>query len=66
MKRIEWCDIYKGIMIILVVIGHATGQFNSWIYQFHMAAFFFISGYSGRMAGKSQGDAKSDLIKVFK
>ena len=45
MKRIEWVDVYKGIMIILVVIGHATNMFNAWIYQFHMAAFFFISGY---------------------
>lgn len=48
-KRIEWCDIYKGIMITLVVIGHATGAFNSYIYQFHMAAFFFISGYTSRL-----------------
>ncbi len=47
--RIEWCDVYKGIVIILVVLGHATGMFNLYIYQFHMAAFFFISGYTGRM-----------------
>lgn len=33
--RIEWIDIYKGLAIILVVIGHATGLFNSYIYQFH-------------------------------
>jgi len=52
-KRIEWVDIYKGIMIILVVIGHATGQFNSWIYQFHMAAFFFISGYLSKIEKKN-------------
>jgi len=44
-RRIDWIDIYKGIMIALVVVGHATGKFNSWIYQFHMVAFFFISGY---------------------
>lgn len=44
-ERMKWVDVYKGIMIILVVVGHATGQFNSWIYQFHMVAFFFISGY---------------------
>lgn len=45
MKRIEWVDIYKGIAIVLVVLGHATGKFNGSIYQFHMAAFFYISGY---------------------
>lgn len=39
-NRISWCDIYKGIVIILVVVGHATGKFNQYIYQFHMAAFF--------------------------
>lgn len=44
-QRILWVDIYKGIAIILMVIGHATGKFNSYIYQFHMPAFFFISGY---------------------
>lgn len=45
-KRIEWVDIYKALGIILVVVGHATGAFNNYIYQFHMAAFFFISGYT--------------------
>lgn len=45
-ERIAWIDIYKGLAICLVVIGHATGFFNLYIYQFHMAAFFFISGYA--------------------
>ena len=44
-KRIEEIDIYKGILILLVVIGHATNRYNTYIYQFHMAAFFFISGF---------------------
>lgn len=51
--RIEWIDTFKGIMIALVVIGHATGQFNGWIYQFHMAAFFFASGYLSNVENKS-------------
>lgn len=45
MRREKWADIFKGIAIILVVIGHTTGIYNMYIYQFHMAAFFFISGY---------------------
>lgn len=49
-NRIEWIDVYKGIAIILVVLGHATGKFNGSIYQFHMAAFFFISGYTAMKA----------------
>ncbi|WP_027218044.1 acyltransferase family protein [Butyrivibrio fibrisolvens] len=52
-KRIEWIDIYKAIAIILVVIGHATGKFNLVIYQFHMAAFFLISGYTSNLSNKS-------------
>ena len=47
-SRIEWIDIYKGLAIVLVVIGHATGVFNSYIYQFHVAAFFFISGWCAK------------------
>lgn len=44
-KRIEWIDIFKALVIISVVVGHTTGKYNMFIYQFHMAAFFFISGY---------------------
>lgn len=40
-SRVEWLDIMKGILIILMVVGHATGKFNGFIYQFHMAAFFY-------------------------
>lgn len=45
-QRMEWVDIYKAIGIVLVVIGHTTGTFNFFIYQFHMAAFFVISDYT--------------------
>jgi fucose 4-O-acetylase-like acetyltransferase len=48
-QRIRWVDVYKGLAILLVVVGHATGLFNSYIYQFHMAAFFFISGYTSKL-----------------
>lgn len=44
-KRLEWLDICRGLLIIFMVIGHSTGLFNRYIYQFHMAAFFFLSGY---------------------
>lgn len=52
-KRIEWIDLYKGIAILLVVIGHTTGMFNAYIYQFHMAAFLFISGYTTNLSKRS-------------
>lgn len=50
--RIEWVNYYKAFAIILVVLGHATGIFNSYIYQFHVAAFFFISGYLSKIDQK--------------
>lgn len=51
-QRIRWVDIYKGLAILLVVVGHATGLFNPYIYQFHMAAFFFISGYTSKLGDR--------------
>ncbi len=46
-KRIEWIDIYKAILIFLVVLGHSHNlQFMPYIYAFHMAGFFYISGYT--------------------
>ncbi len=52
-ERIVWIDIFKAVCIILMVVGHAWGGLNIYIYQFHMAAFFFISGYSTNTARKS-------------
>lgn len=45
--RIEWVDISKGFVIILVVIGHSSIPISltKWIWSFHMPFFFFISGY---------------------
>ena len=55
-KRIEYLDTARGILIILVVIGHTllfSGGFDvvpysylmKAIYSFHMMAFFLISGF---------------------
>ena len=51
-KRIEWVDVFKGIAILLVVMGHTNSPFNGYIYLFHMAAFFFISGYTSNLEKK--------------
>ena len=58
MKRIVWADALKGILIVLVVLGHSIqasmiklgGSFIDdylWnlIYSFHMPAFIAISGF---------------------
>lgn len=47
MKRLDYIDTAKGILIILVVIGHIlTGEnyARSWIWTFHIPAFFLITG----------------------
>lgn len=59
MKRENWIDSWKGILIFLVVLGHVVGmlchythgetsKFMSlcykWIYLFHMPAFFVVVG----------------------
>lgn len=51
-EREVWLDIAKGILIILVVMGHSiAGPFYDlnnpidYVYLFHMPAFFMISGY---------------------
>ncbi|WP_310830420.1 acyltransferase family protein [Paenibacillus pedocola] len=43
-KRIDWIDIFKGLIILFVVIGHENGFLVKYVYLFHMPAFFFISG----------------------
>ena len=48
-KRIQYIDIAKGIGILLVVLGHNDLQayhpmLHRFIYAFHMALFFFLSG----------------------
>lgn len=52
-KRIEWIDIFRGIAIVLMVIGHSNSPINGYIYTFHMAAFLFISGFVNSIENKS-------------
>lgn len=45
-QRLDYIDRTRGILIILVVIGHIwqDGYLHNFIYNFHMPAFFAISG----------------------
>lgn len=55
MTRLMWADRLKGILIILVVLGHAiqlalndacfSNHIWNYIYSFHMAAFMAVSGF---------------------
>lgn len=46
-KRLEYIDVMKGILILLVVCAHAQPgrEIHKFIYLFHMPVFFMISGY---------------------
>lgn len=44
-NRKRWVDIYKAILIILVVAGHSNITCYNVIFWFHMPLFFGISGY---------------------
>lgn len=48
-KRITYLDTAKGILILLMLIGHIwnEGFVHDFIYVFHMPAFFIISGMVG-------------------
>ncbi|OKP81749.1 hypothetical protein A3844_25550 [Paenibacillus helianthi] len=48
-KRIDWIDIFKGLIILFVVIGHENGFLVKYVYLFHMPAFFFISGFTSNL-----------------
>lgn len=50
-KRVDWIDICKGMVIVLVMLGHTQSSANlvAYIFSFHMPFFFFISGYLFKM-----------------
>lgn len=47
-NRIIWIDAAKMIGILLVIMGHTSGNelMNLFVYSFHMPLFFFLSGYT--------------------
>lgn len=49
-KSCNWIDTFKGVAILLVILGHvhASGVVHDWIFLFHMPAFFFIGGLTFR------------------
>ncbi|WP_419959931.1 acyltransferase family protein [Psychrobacillus sp. BM2] len=67
-KRLTWVDVTKGFLMILVVIGHYPGDldfpFITYIYWFHMPAFFLLSGLFFKELKEDQ-DTKSSIKKRF-
>lgn len=77
MKRLIWADSLKGILIVLVVLGHAIqetlkmGCFDNhvwnYIYSFHMPAFMAISGFVSFNRGgyKTTGEGLKIISRRF-
>lgn len=67
-KRLTWVDVTKGFLMILVVIGHYPGEldfpFITYIYWFHMPAFFLLSGLFFKELNEDQ-DTKVTIKKRF-
>lgn len=56
-QRLIYLDTLKGMLIILVVLGHcgtalSTGLLSS-IYAFHMPLFILVSGYLSKKTEKN-------------
>ncbi len=65
--RIEWIDIFKGIAIFLVVVGHLNvgDTLHNFIYGFHLPAFLFISGIFYKQRENIKDFFKRDIKKIL-
>lgn len=61
-----WISCAKGLAILLMVVGHSGAPVSlvSYIYNFHMPLFFFVSGYLFNTRHLQNG--KQYLSKKFK
>lgn len=75
-KRLFWADSLKGILIVLVVLGHAiqetlkVGCFDNhvwnYIYSFHMPAFIAVSGFLNYRIGGGITNRLSIVYRRFR
>ncbi len=68
MKRDSSIDVLKGILIILVVIGHVdNGYISKFINIFHMPAFFFVSGmlFKDEYIKNTRYFIKNRVVKLY-
>lgn len=67
-KRLDWIDIAKGLLIIMIIYGHIDYQsaFSSFLYSFHVQAFFVISGFLfGHNKSEDKYCIKDFLVRKF-
>lgn len=75
-KREQWIDLAKGLAILFVIIGHSCDRtlnsFNEdfivrgldrFIYGFHMALFFALSGYTSKISKRKRNENTINFVK---
>jgi fucose 4-O-acetylase-like acetyltransferase len=45
LERLPYWDMVKGLGIIAIVVGHGGGPLKPYVYLYHLALFFFVSGF---------------------
>ena len=76
-KRVTYLDLAKGFGVFLVMLGHLQGDsifsfspyilpLCSWIFSFHMALFFIISGMLVNLKNEIDKDFSQTVNKKFK
>lgn len=73
-ERLFYLDNLKGLLIILVILGHSI-QFNDpnyesnmvfrFVYSFHMPLFFFISGYLMNKGGYRPNTIRKRSVQLL-
>lgn len=63
MERNKTYDVLKGLLIILMVMGHTQFFGHDFIFLFHMGCFFIISGY---FFDFKKVESKKELINYIK
>lgn len=59
-------DIYKGLLIILVVLGHSNFKYSIIIFWFHMPLFYIVSGFLWKNKHETFGEyIKPKLIRLL-
>lgn len=64
MQRNKNIDVMRGLGIIMMVAGHCGSPITGFVYIFHMALFFMISGFC--FNSKNSNDYKSVLRYILK
>lgn len=73
--RYLWADTLKGLLIILVILGHSiqsvicddchSSHFWNLIYSFHMPAFMAVSGWLAYRGNRCQNPVNFDLRRYL-